>query len=160
MKNAGILLLLTVVLSSCTLSKDEKGARKTIDGTWNLNSVTYDTQGVFNTVLFDDATTSCFKNSQWFFRSNNSTGTYNIANSDCSTGIRNIRWAANETSKGSGIYNFDMKFTDEKKRDIQKDTGYRMLLKYLDDNSMQITQTVSFEGKPFNINLNFTRISQ
>jgi hypothetical protein len=53
-----------------------------------------------------------------------------------------------------------MKFTDEKKRDIQKDTGYRMLLKYLDDNSMQITQTVSFEGKPFNINLNFTRISQ
>ncbi len=160
MKNTAILFLLTVILSSCTLSKDEKTARKTIDGTWNLNSVTYDTQGVFNTVLFDDATTSCFKNSRWFFRSNNSTGSYDILNVDCATGVRNIRWAANEVSKGSGDYNFDMKFTDEKKKDLQKNTGYRMKLRYLDDNTMQITQTLNFEGQPFNINLNFTRISQ
>lgn len=157
MKKLGILLLISTLFVSCSLSKVEKSARKTIDGNWVLNSVTYDTQGVFNTVLFNDATASCFKDSQWFFRSNNSTGTYNIINADCSTGVRNFRWAANEIGKNTGNFNFTMKFTDAKKNDIQEDTGYRMSLKYLDDNSMQITQTIQFEGKPFNINLNYTR---
>lgn len=142
---------------SCSLSKQEKTARKVVDGNWTLNSVTYDSPGVFDTVLLDDATASCFKDSEWFFRSNNSTGTYTINNADCSTGTRYFRWAADEVVKDSGEFDFTMKFTDEKKRDLQKNTGFRMNLKYLDDNSMVITQTVQFEGKPFNINLNFTR---
>ncbi|MCB0445566.1 MAG: lipocalin family protein [Gelidibacter sp.] len=160
MKKTGILLLTLLFLSSCSLSKVEKTTRKTIDGTWTLTNVSYDTQGVFNTILFNDATTSCFKGSQWFFRSNNSTGSYTILNSDCPTGVRNIRWSANETSKDSGMFDFTMKFTDEKKKDLQKNTGYRMKLKYLDANSMQLTQTVLFENQPFHINLNFSRVSQ
>lgn len=157
MKKIGITLLMATLFLSCSLSKTEKSARKTIDGNWILNSVTYDESGVFDTVLFEDATTSCLKDSQWFFRSNNSTGTYNIVNADCSTGTRYFRWAADEVVKNSGEFDFTMKFTDEKKRDLQKNTGFRMNLKYLDDNTMQITQTVQFEGKPFNVNLNFTR---
>ena len=157
MKKLGITLLIATLFVSCSLSKVEKSARKTVDGNWELNSVTYDAQGVFNTMLFDDATTTCFKDSQWFFRSTNSTGTYNIINADCSTGVRNFRWSANEIGKNTGNFDFTLKFTDEKKKDIQKNTGYRMNLKYLDDNSMQMTQTIQFEGKPFKINLNFTR---
>lgn len=157
MKKIGIMMLTAMLFVSCSLSKVEKSARKTIDGNWILNSVTYDTPGVFNTTLFDDATASCFKDSSWFFRSNNSTGTYNIINADCSTGTRYFRWAADEIVKDSGNFDFTMKFTDEKNHDIAKNTGYRMNLKYLDDNSMQIIQTIDFEGKPFNINLNFTR---
>lgn len=157
MKKLGITLLIATLFVSCSLSKVEKSARKTVDGNWVLNSVTYDAQGKFNTQLFNDATASCFTNSQWFFRSNNSTGTYNITNSDCSTGVRNFRWAANEIGKNSGVFDFTMKFTDAKKNDLEKNTGFRMNLRYLDDNSMEITQTIQFEGKPFNINLNFTR---
>ena len=157
MKKLGITLLIVTLFVSCSLSKVEKSARKTVDGNWVLNSVSYDTQGVFNTQLFNDATASCYKDSQWFFRSNNSTGTYNITNADCSTGIRNFRWAANEIVKNTGEFDFTMKFTDDKNKDLDKNAGYRMNLKYLDDNSMQITQTIQFEGKPFNINLNFTR---
>jgi len=159
MKKIGITLFLATLLVSCSLSKVEKSARKTIDGNWTLNSVTYDTQGIFNTTLFDDVTTTCFKDSQWFFRSNNSTGTYTIINSDCSTGTRYFRWAANEIGKETGDFEFTLKFTDEKKKDLHGRTGYRMEMKYLDENSMQITQTVQFEGEPFNINLNFTRIT-
>ena len=150
-------MLIATLFVSCSLSKVEKSARKTVDGNWMLNSVTYDSEGVFNTVLLDDATASCFENSQWFFRSNNSTGTYNIINPDCTTGQRNFRWSANEIGKDTGNFDFTLKFTDEKKKDIQKNSGYRMNLKYLDENSMQIIQTVQFEGEPFNINLNFTR---
>ena len=157
MKKLGITLFITTLFVSCSLSKVEKSARKTVDGNWELNSVTYDAQGIFDTTLFNDATASCFTDSPWFFRSNNSTGSYNIINPDCSTGVRNFRWGATEIGKDTGNFDFTMKFTDEKKKDLDKNTGFRMNLKYLDDNSMQITQTIQFEGKPFNINLNFTR---
>lgn len=160
MKKIATLLFIATILTSCSLSKSEKTARKTIDGTWTLTKVTYDTPGTFNSTLFDDTTASCFEGSQWFFRSNNSTGTYDIINADCPTGVRNIRWSANELGKGTGNYDFTMKFTDGKKNDIQKDTGYRMTLNYLDDNTMKLTQTVNFEGKPFKINLNFSRLTQ
>lgn len=157
MKKLGITLFIATLLVSCSLSKVEKSARKTIDGNWILTSVTYDEEGVFNTTLFEDATASCFTDSQWFFRSNNSTGTYNITDGNCPTGNRYFRWAANEIGKDSGNFEYTMKFTDEKKKDLYGKTGYRMKMKYLDDNSMQITQTVQLEGEPFNINLNFTR---
>lgn len=157
MKKIGITLLAATLFVSCSLSKVEKSARRTVDGNWQLNSVTYDEKGVFNTHLLNDGLATCFENSQWFFRSNNSTGTYNILNSDCSTGVRNFRWAANEIGKDSGVFDFTLKFTDDKKKDFEKNTGYRMNLKYLDDNHMQITQTIQFEGKPFNINMNFTK---
>lgn len=156
-KRIGIAMLVATLFVSCSLSKTEKTARKSIDGNWVLNKVTYDTEGIFNATLFDDATAACFEGSQWFFRSNNSTGTYDITDANCETGVRNIRWSANEIGKDTGNFDFSMKFTDAKKNDIQKNTGYRMNLKYLDDNSMQITQTIQFEGEPFNINLNFTR---
>src|SRR5690606_11142130 len=96
MKKLGITIFFASLFVSCSLSKVEKSARKTIDGNWVLNTVTHDAQGTFNSTLLDDATSSCFMNSQWFFRSNNSTGTYDIINSDCSTGVRHFRWPINE----------------------------------------------------------------
>ena len=160
MKQLAFLFIFATLLTSCSLSKQDKTARKTIDGSWTLTKVTYDSQGSFNSTLFDDTTASCFEGSQWFFRSNNSTGTYNIINADCPTGVRNIRWSSNEIGKKTGNYDFSMKFTDAKKNDVQKNTGYIMALSYLDDNTMKITQTVDFEGKPFKINMNFARLTQ
>lgn len=160
MKTIASLCIVALLLTSCSLSKQEKTARKTIDGTWSLTKVTYDTSGKFNSTLFEDTTASCFEGSQWFFRSNNSTGTYDIINANCPTGVRNIRWSASEIGKNTGNYDFTMKFTDEKKNDVQKNTGFRMMLNYLDENTMKLTQTVTFEGSPFKINLNFSRITQ
>lgn len=157
MKKLGIAFMVATLFVSCSLSKVEKTARRTVDGNWILNSVTYDSSGTFNTTLFNDVTASCFEGSQWFFRSNNSTGTYDISNADCSTGVRYFRWAADEQGKNTGDFDFTLKFTDAKKKDLESKTGFRMKMKYLDDNAMQITQTVQFEGKPFHINLNFTR---
>lgn len=156
--------LLTLIglctIMSCSLSKTEREARKTIDGTWVLNSVTYDATGTFNVELFDDTSAKCFEMSKWFFRANNSTGSYDIVNSACPTGTRNIRWSAVEIGENTGNYDFTMKYVDDKNKDIQEDTGFRMNLKYLDANTMTITQTVNFEGKPFNINMNFARLAQ
>lgn len=157
MKKFGLLFLIGTLLVSCSLSKIEKSARKSVDGNWELNSVTYDSSGKFNTQLLNDVSASCFEGSQWFFRSNNSTGTYTIVDANCTTGVRHFRWAANEIGKDSGNFDFTMKFIDEKKKDLNKNTGYRMQLKYLDDHQMQITQTIQFEGQPFRINLNFSR---
>lgn len=160
MKKIASLFIIAMLLAACSISKQEKSARKTIDGTWTLTKVTYDTQGSFKSVLLDDATASCFEGSKWFFRSNNSTGTYDIINGTCQTGVRNFIWSSNEIGKGTGNNDFTLKFTDEKNNDIQKNTGYRMVLKNADENSMTITQSVSFEGSPFKINYNFTRLTQ
>ncbi|SDB38263.1 Lipocalin-like domain-containing protein [Flavobacteriaceae bacterium MAR_2010_188] len=155
-----ITLIAFCTIMSCSLSKTEREARNTIDGTWVLNSVTYDATGNFNVELFNDTSAKCFEMSKWFFRSNNSTGSYEIVNADCPTGTRNIRWSAVEVGKDTQDYDFTMKLVDEKYRDKQEDTGFRMNLKYLDANTMTITQTVNFEGAPFKINMNFARLAQ
>lgn len=159
MKRIGVIVFVAMTFMSCSLSKVEKSARKMVDGHWVLDAVTYDSAGVFNTQLFNDASATCFEGSQWFFRSNNSTGTYNILNTDCTTGARNFRWSANEIGKNTNDFDFTMKFIDEKNKDITKNRGFRMQLKYLDGNTMQLMQTIDFEGAPFYINLNFTRTS-
>lgn len=162
MKYIKFLAVITMfsLLSSCSLSKTERDARSTIDGTWILNTVDYESTGTFTSTLFNDTSASCFEGSKWFFRSNNSTGTYEIVNADCPTGVRNIRWAANEIGKDSGNYEFIMKMVDEKNKDIQKNAGYRMDLRYLDANTMTITETSEVDGSPIKIVLNFSRLTQ
>ncbi|WP_340073699.1 lipocalin [Leptobacterium sp. I13] len=159
MKKIKFLIPVMVIVCSCSVSKVERSARNTIDGNWILNDITYSSTGTFNIKMFNDIDASCLEGSNWFFRSNNSTGTYEVTNTGCPTGIRYIRWAAVETTKGSGSYDFTFKFTDENKRDLQKNTGYRLQLKYLDDNRMRLSQTVTFENKPFIISMNFNRKS-
>ncbi|WP_340063323.1 lipocalin [Ascidiimonas aurantiaca] len=150
-------LSLFLMVSSCSVTKTERVARNTIDGNWTLSSITYDRSGMFEVKLFNDVTAECLENTHWFFRSNNSTGTYEVTKNGCDPGIRYVRWAAVETAKGSGLYDFTMKFTDERKKDLDKNRGYRMQLKYLDDNTMQLSYTVMFEGSPFVITMNFSR---
>ncbi len=154
------ILAIFSLLMACSLSKTERQARNTIDGTWILNTVDYEATGNFASTLFNDTSAQCFEGSKWFFRSNNSTGTYEILNSDCPTGVRNIRWAANEIGNDTGNYEFTMKFVDEKNKDIQKNVGYKMDLRYLDANTLTITETANVDGSPIKIVLNFSRLTQ
>jgi len=162
MKYIKLLSAITVLtfLMSCSLSKTERQARSTIDGTWILNTVDYESTGNFTSTLFNDTSAKCFEGSKWFFRSNNSTGNYEILSADCATGTRNIRWAANEIGKDSGNYEFTMKMVDEKNKDIQKNVGYKMDLRYLDANTMTITETSQVDGEPIKIVMNFSRLTQ
>jgi hypothetical protein len=56
-------------------------------------------------------------------------------------------------------YNILVKPTDAKMKS-ETNAGFRVALSYLSEDQLQMSQTVSVEGKPFNITMNFTKIAE
>lgn len=156
-----LILLLTTVLfiTSCGPSKVATEARKTFKGDWTLNTVTYPrSQGTFNVTLFNDASADCFKGSNWSFVSNNNTGTYTPSGSNCTAGERYFVWSIDDENTPSGSYDFLLKPTDSKWKSTTGNQGFRINLVSLTETTMVWEQTVTLEGSPFVIRMNFTKL--
>ncbi|UNY98077.1 lipocalin family protein [Zhouia spongiae] len=151
-----LITIFALILYSCGLSKENKDTRKTINGTWELNDVSYEgNQGYFKSTLFNDADAKCFKGSEWFFRSNNSTGYYNIVHGECPTGQRNIRWSIQDVN---GIPSqFQFKYIDEKKNDLNGGYGYVFNVSSLSQDQMKLTTDVNVDGEKVTIALQYSR---
>ncbi len=150
------LFTITICLLSCGTSKTVRQSKKVIKGDWTLSSITYNQTGTFNVSLFGEASKDCFEGSTWRFIPNNNTGKYTINNANCSTGEHNFIFTIQEIDETTGLYDFLLKPTDEKKKS-ETNSGFRLKLQQLSDTDMQWQQTVSLEGKPFTINMNFTK---
>ncbi|MFD1095930.1 lipocalin [Salegentibacter chungangensis] len=159
MKKILMLSALVILAVACGPSKVAKEARKTFDGSWTLTSVTYpQNTGQFNVTLFNDATASCFENSTWNFISNNNRGTYQVQGMDCSSGNSYFIWSIDEENTPEGMYDFLLKPTNEDYKSTTGNQGFRLNLKSLTDNNMVWEQTVSLEGEPFVIRMNFSKL--
>lgn len=150
------LMLLTI--AACAPSKVVQDSRKVIKGYWSLDAITYSEDGQFDVQLFHDASTECFEGSMWRFIPNNNTGIYSIEDASCPVGDRNFVFTIQEVDKDTGLYDFLLKPTNTKGKS-DSNTGYRINLQQLDDNNMQWKQTVTLEGEPFNIYMNFSKTS-
>ena len=151
-----ILLLVTIGLVSCGTSKTVRESKKVIKGEWTLSSISYSEAGTYNVTLLNDASKECFEGSTWQFIPNNNTGVYTINNSSCSTGARNFVFTIQEIDPQTGLYDFLLKPTNEKHKS-ETNQGFRLRLTALSDVAMQWQQTVSVDGKPFTIIMNFTK---
>lgn len=155
------IILLTAVVAflgfSCSLTKENKLYRSTLNGTWKLTEVNYGgAEGKFSSVLFKDADAACFQGSTWTFNANNSVGSYTIAQGqDCVAGQRNFRWSVYE---GSGLQQLQFKFVDEKRKDINN-YGFRLNIDYLGDATMKLRSNVNVEGEPINVIYQFEKIN-
>ncbi|WP_378187888.1 lipocalin [Aquimarina sp. W85] len=160
MKNI-LLLLVTLAVVSCSPTKRTIiSAKKTLKGSWSLDNISYSRSGVFEVTLYDDASAECLTGSTWRFIPNNNTGTYDVNRDACvQMGARNFRWTI-PTPDESGVYSFMFKPINEKKKSTNDNKGYRMTLESLDETTMTWTQTVSLEGKPFVITMNFNKLQQ
>lgn len=149
--------VVSLLLFSCSTTKQVRDDRSTVDGTWTLNDVGYEgNEGDFKAKLFDDASAVCFEGSTWFFRNNNSTGSYTIQpGSLCSGGERNIRWSIIENQGGSQQLQF--KYIDEKKKDIYGRTGYRMDVMSISPSQMTLKSNVTVDGNPVSVVYEFSR---
>jgi len=156
MKNF-ILLFATVCLLSCGASKTVRESEKVIKGDWSLNAITYSKTGEYDVKLLNDTSKECFENSTWQFIPNNNSGTYSIINADCNTGDRYFNFTIQEVDANTGFYNFLLKPTNEKGKS-ETNAGFRMKLTALSETSMQWQQTVTADGTPFIINMNFTKL--
>ena len=149
-----IIVLSTFMLVSCGGSKVVIQAKRSLKGSWTLNSITYDKQGVYNIKLLGDAPKACFESSTWQFIPNDYKGNYTINASQCATGLRYFKFDIQEIDADSGLYDFLLKPTNEKyKSDTNQ--GFRLKLTQLSDTSMQWQQTVTVDGEPFTISMNF-----
>lgn len=157
-KNSIVLGALVLLLASCSLSKEVKQQRKTINGTWILDDVSYaGSEGVFKSILFNDAEAFCFEGSIWYFLENNSTGSYTInsATGACPAGTRNIRWSVAEDPSGNDRLQF--KYIDEKKKDIYGATGYGMEITSLSSSHMTLQSRVNVDGEPVSVVYELTK---
>lgn len=152
-------MLIVILLASCgTTQKTIISAKKTLKGEWSLDKISYDRDGIFEVNLYNDASAECFTGSTWKFIPNNNTGVYLINQSTCvSTGGRNFRFTIPKP-ESDGDFSFMFKPINEKKKSTNNNQGYRMSLKHLDDATMTWAMTVSLEGKPFVITMNFNKI--
>jgi len=147
---------MAIVILSCGTSKTVRTSKKVIKGDWILNAITYDQTGTFNVSLLDDVSKTCFEGSSWQFIPNNNTGVYSIDKSSCNAGERHFIFTIQEIDEATGLYDFLLKPTDEKGKS-ETNKGYRLKLASLSDTSMVWQQTVSVDGKPFTLNMNFSK---
>lgn len=158
MKNILIGLVLLSLMACNSTQSTIISAKKTLKGEWSLDKISYDRSGIFEVSLYNDASAECFTGSVWKFIPNNNTGMYNVNQSSCtSTGARNFRFTIPKP-EANGAYSFLFKPINEKKKSTNNNSGYRMSLQHLDENTMTWTQTVSLEGKPFVITMDFNKL--
>jgi hypothetical protein len=157
MKKLALSLGIVLMILSCGTSKTVRDSKKVMKGQWTLSSITYNTAGQYNVSLFNDTSKDCFESSTWQFIPNNNTGTYTINGTSCSTGTRNFVFTIQEVNKETGLYDFLLKPTNEKQKS-ETNQGFRLRLTSLTDTIMQWQQTVSVDGKPFTISMNFNKL--
>ncbi len=158
MKRIALLTFILAVAASCG-PKTVQQSKKVIKGYWSLDEITYSEQGTFNITMMRDTSKECFEGSSWRFIPNNNTGTYTINNGDCPTGDRYFIFTIQEIDPTTGLYDFLLKPTNEKKKS-EDNTGFRYRLAKLSNSSMTWEQTVSLDGSPFTISMNFSKISE
>ncbi len=159
MKKLAFLSVIAVLAFSCGTPKTVVETKKVLKGYWSLDDITYSEAGTFTVQLLSDTSRECFEGSTWRFIPNNNTGNYNIDNSNCPSGDRYFIFAIQEIDQTTGLYDFLLKPTDEKKRSPDG-KGFRLRLARMTNNNMVWEQTVSLEGKPFTISMNFSKIQE
>ena len=155
MKKLSLMLVVAVILAACG-PKTVLESKKVLKGYWTLDNIAYSESGTFNVTVFNDTSKECFEGTTWRFIPNNNSGVYTVNNGDCPTGDRNFIFAIQEMSKETGLYDFLLKPTDAKYKSADG-KGFRLRLAQLNDNSMRWEQTVTLDGKPFKINMNFSK---
>lgn len=163
MKKISLLALLAFIILSCGTSKTTTETKeitstdqKVIEGKWTLNSINYSGAGNYLISIFNDTSKECFEGSAWVFTPSDNSGAYTISNTDCKNGKRTFRYIAKTTGSSSGLYDFQLKLTGEK---YQSDMspGFTMNLSKLTGSSMMWGQTVTIEGNPVTIEMNFSK---
>lgn len=158
MKKIAILILSVAFLWSCGSSQVVNEARKTMGGDWQLTEITYpgNNQNV-QVSLLNDIPARCLEGSTWNFISNNNTGSFVSYGSNCDQQTQFFIWSIDGSNAAMGNYDLMIKPTNADHKSEMGNRGYRINLTHLSGNQMTWEQTVTFEGRPFTIRMNFNK---
>jgi hypothetical protein len=166
MKKLLFLSLISFLLISCGATKTDSAAKpskKTLKGTWEVTNLRFvGEQGLYKATMFDLADSPCFKGSQWVFIPNNGSGKFSLTGeggSQCEPSTSRIHWSFYEP--GDGSYQFQFKYVDEKNKPLDPaNRGYRCTIDNLEPNAMEMRVQVTYDGKPFDVVMNFAKVSE
>ncbi len=164
-----IYLTLALLVMSCSTTKTTvrepvavKPSKKLLKGTWQVTNIRFvGDKGLYKANLFDKADSPCFKGSEWVFIPNNGSGkfTINSAASQCKSSINRIHWSFYDSGEGS--YQFQMKYVDDKNKAIDAaNRGYRSTIDELNESTLIMRVTATYEGNPFDVVMTFTKTSE
>lgn len=158
MKKFAVLILSMAFLVSCGTSKVVNEARRTMNGDWQLTSITYpgNDQNV-QVSLLNDIPARCLEGSTWNFISNNNTGSIVSSGMNCDSETKFFIWSIDDSNAAMNSYDLMFKPTNADYKSETGNRGYRINLTNLSEDQMVWEQTVSFEGKPFTIRMNFNK---
>ena len=156
-----VLSIFTVILLfvSCSSSKEARSFKKTVNGSWQLQTVV--SEGITGKVkveLFNEADFNCFVGSIWNFNNKNNLGSYTIAQNagECAAIKREIRWSIYESAGQPSLFQF--KRLDSKLKDLDENSGgFRFTILQIDNNTMKLKSDITFEGKPAAFIYNFVK---
>jgi hypothetical protein len=155
----GIITALAIMaFTSCSVSKEARSIKKSINGNWVLQTVTAEgITGVVKTTIFNEADLSCFIGSEWNFVSNNSMGSYNIVDKskNCTPVKRLIRWSVYEPENAPKQFQF--KRLDDKKNAMDNGDGYRLTVVEHGENNLKLRSEIAVDGKAGAIIYNFVK---
>lgn len=156
MKKIVTLLIVISVVMACGTSKTVRESKRVIKGEWTLSSVTYNQAGTYAVTRLMMQRKNVSKEGYWRFIPNNNSGVYTISKTGCAEGDRHFIFTIDEVDAVSGYYDFLLKPTDAKGRS-ETNAGYRMQLTNLSETMMTWQQTLTVEGRPFVITMNFIK---
>jgi hypothetical protein len=153
-----LLVLFLGLYTGCSVSKEGRSMKKTINGEWNLQTI--NVEGINSKLkakVFNEAELECFIGSNWNFVSNNGSGSYALNGSPtgCQSITRNIRWTVYEPKDAEKEFQF--KRLDDKKNPMDDNNGFRLDVGTLTETTMQLKSAITFEGKAGNIVYNFVK---
>lgn len=155
----GLITVLVIIgLSACSVSKEARTIKKSINGNWILQTITTEgITGIVKTKIFNEAEFGCFIGSEWNFISNNSMGSYTLVDKskECTQLKRFIRWSVYEPKDLPKEFQF--KRLDDKKNAMDNGDGYRLTVTELDDTKMKLRSDIVFNGHAGAVIYNFVK---
>lgn len=151
-------VVIVFLIASCSTSKEARTYTKTINGNWQLQTIaTEGITGQVNVQLFNEENYKCFIGSNWNFNDANSLGSYNITKNtkECVAVKRNIRWSVYEPKNEPKLFQF--KRLDDKLKVLDNGDGFRFTIIQIDEKSMQLKSTITFENKQVGVIYNFIK---
>jgi hypothetical protein len=153
-----LILLLSLLLTSCGSTYIANKVEKNFKGEWNLEDISFPgSSGFFDVELYNVANVNCFQNSLWKFVSNNNTGEFTLENEACTDETQKFTWYIDPKTVENTFPEILFKVTTgEKARRVN--TGTRIVIKSLLSDEMIWEQTASLNGKDITIQLTFSKI--
>jgi len=152
-----LILVTTVLLSACSVSKEVRQMNHKINGTWILQTIgTEGATGKPKDKIFNEADFGCFIGSEWKF-SKGGKGSYAIVEKGkgCTPITRAINWSINKPAGGQPT--FIMHRLDETHDPMDFNVAFNLVITQLEGSSMKLRSDVMIDGRAASLIFNFVK---